>query len=516
MAAKPEILVHVGAPGAVSDDARYRALVESCLAFEPVSRQSVTGIRPRPNDDGSDLEVGVEQSHSFVSLSSPSSSQPSIPAHHTETVSVNSGGDLNTLVTSDEFEKLEPAQHIEARLEPSRNTAQLVSPPLPPDSTEEESELSFQPLITLTSQSGNGSKPNPSKDLESTRDNVGGLGAGQIDDGPYTWETPLDIIPDSQQDEEVDQTTVDDSIQVDRSFVPDSARQSGKFALDRTEYDPDGDITRIPSSVPSPSPRESFANRQVSVMSPGPSESPLKEKSSNVQTARADTSVSASILGKRKAVTNDQNTHDVEPKAQVSSKSRPNKRPTLPQATGLVALDSLPIEIRAPDPPVSNNKFRTHVTPTLQALSERMKQSSRFMPTSQNRELRPLERGYWFLPCITIVSDTSQNLVSSSANMSIRTNAQIWTQTFLSQFWCFIRDFLTEGRAGWGIWCLLEPASSTSSTTGETKIVNLKLYTWGEVAPHLYLLLFLATERRIKKMNGVVWRDASDENVIMM
>jgi hypothetical protein len=107
-------------------------------------------------------------------------------------------------------------------------------------------------------------------------------------------------------------------------------------------------------------------------------------------------------------------------------------------------------------------------------------------------------------------------VASTSRNTSIDTNAKIWTRTFFSQFWCFLRDFFTEGRAGWGVWCLLEQESSASSTTGEFNIVNLKLYTWGEVAPHLYLLLFLATERRIKKMKGVMWRDARDESVIIM
>ncbi|RAO67412.1 uncharacterized protein BHQ10_003424 [Talaromyces amestolkiae] len=511
MAANPEILVHVEAPSAVSDDARYRALVDTCLAFEPVSRHS--GFYLQNNTDGSDLGVSVDKSRSFVSLSSSSSGQPSLSARYHETVSINSGDDLDSLVKSDQFDKLEPTQHIEARLELSRNTAQLVGSSLAPVSTD-ESELSFQPLIPLTSQTGTGNTPNSLEDLESTSSNVSGLKADQIHGGQLTWETPLKIIPDSQQDEEADQTTVDDSIQVDRSFVPDSARQSRKFALDSTEDDPNNDITRIPSSVPSPSPIESFSNSQAHMTSRKISNSPLREKSSNLQTLKANPSVSASVLGKRKAVTNgssSQDSHSGELKAQTSLNSQPNKRPTLPRATETISLDNLPIEIRAPDPPVSNDKFSTHITPTLKALAERMKQSSRFTPRSQNRELRPLERGYWFLPCITIIADISGNAASD-----IDTKSQIWTQTFFTQFWCFIRDFLTEGRAGWGIWCLLEHNSSAFSTSAESKIVNLKLYTWGEVAPHLYLLLFLATERRIKKMKGVVWRDARDENVITM
>lgn len=502
--------MHVEAPSAVSEDARYRALVDACLAFEPVSRQSVFFLQD--NDDGSDFGLSVDKSHSFVSLSSSSSGQPSLSARH-ETVSINSGDDLDGLVAPDRSDRLDPAQDIEARLEPPRNTSQLVASSLAPVSTE-ESELSFQPLIPLRSQIRSGNTPNSLEDLDSTGGSVNGLEAGQVHGGQFTWETPLDIIPDSQRDEEADQTTVDDSVQVDRSFVPDSARQSRKFALDSIEDNPDNDITRIPSSVPSPSPRELFSNSQVHMTSRRISNSPLTEKSSNPQTLKASPSVSASVLGKRKTITNDsgsQDSHNGEVKAQTSSNSRPNKRPILPRATGTISLDNLPIEIHAPDPPVSNDKFLTHITPTLKALADRMKQSSRFTPRSQNRELRPLERGYWFLPCIRILTDNSSN-----AAPSIDTKSQIWTQTYFTQFWCFIRDFLTEGRAGWGIWCLLEHNSSASSTSAKSKLVNLKLYTWGDVAPHLYLLLYLATERRIKKMKGVVWRDAKDESVIIM
>lgn len=45
--------------------------------------------------------------------------------------------------------------------------------------------------------------------------------------------------------------------------------------------------------------------------------------------------------------------------------------------------------------------------------------------------------------------------------------------------------------------------------------LTLKVYTWGEIVGHVYLLLFLASERRIRKM-GAQWRDCGEEVVVQM
>lgn len=61
--------------------------------------------------------------------------------------------------------------------------------------------------------------------------------------------------------------------------------------------------------------------------------------------------------------------------------------------------------------------------------------------------------------------------------------------------------------------------SSSSSNDGydtpSLKPLTLKIYAWGEIAVHVYLLLFLASERRIRKM-GAQWRDSREEVIIQM
>jgi hypothetical protein len=107
---------------------------------------------------------------------------------------------------------------------------------------------------------------------------------------------------------------------------------------------------------------------------------------------------------------------------------------------------------------------------------------------------------------------------------------QTWPTASFHTFWTFLTDFISkDGRAGWGVWCILErsppPASEGESITppnsGMTESidvsvpVSLKVYAWGEIAMHIYLLLFLASERRIRGM-GVQWRDAREDVVIQM
>jgi hypothetical protein len=99
-----------------------------------------------------------------------------------------------------------------------------------------------------------------------------------------------------------------------------------------------------------------------------------------------------------------------------------------------------------------------------------------------------------------------------------------------SRFWAFLSDFIKEGRAGWGVWCILEAEDENDSTfpskeaeghsnsTGSVKarqLVSLKVFTWGEIARHIYLLLFLASERQVRKL-GAQWYDSRGKVVIQM
>ncbi|KAL4885255.1 hypothetical protein BJY04DRAFT_180492, partial [Aspergillus karnatakaensis] len=209
-------------------------------------------------------------------------------------------------------------------------------------------------------------------------------------------------------------------------------------------------------------------------------------------------------------------------KKETEQDERPPAEKGTPQPIPI--LPSLPLEIKPPPPPISTSPYTTHITPTLETLTKRLKSPRTYNPSSQTRALDNLERGYWFLR-ISLVSETESESAAS------------WTTPFFSKFWTFLSDFIAkEARAGWGVWCILEEEKETGDSNANTNAdvnapsqhtagdpppepaqtnLTLKIYTWGEIASHIYLLLFLASDRRVRKM-GAQWRDATDEVVIQM
>ncbi|KAL6231261.1 hypothetical protein BDW75DRAFT_220634 [Aspergillus navahoensis] len=181
-------------------------------------------------------------------------------------------------------------------------------------------------------------------------------------------------------------------------------------------------------------------------------------------------------------------------------------------------LSTLPMEIKPPPPPISSSPFTTHITPTLEMLSNRLKSSRTYNPIFQTRDLDTLERGYWYLRLTLVPGSEPENQTSSTA--------LYWDMPLFTRFWSFLSDFICkEGRAGWGVWCILEERRdrdrhangeySTSTGPINAQFLSLKVYAWGEIASHIYLLLFLASERRVRRM-GAQWRDGRDEVVIQM
>ncbi|OOF91516.1 hypothetical protein ASPCADRAFT_56935 [Aspergillus carbonarius ITEM 5010] len=211
----------------------------------------------------------------------------------------------------------------------------------------------------------------------------------------------------------------------------------------------------------------------------------------------------------------------------VSLPSSPydDDNPAYDNISSTKGLPSLPIEIRPRLPLVSSARFVTHVTPTLAMLATRLMSPRTYDPIKQTRALDNLERGYWYARLSLVTQALGEQ--SQPAKPSPMT----WDLPLFTRFWTFLSEFIAkEGRAGWGVWCILEDANPTASSSssssseiaapslidpGHIKPVTLKVYAWGEITSHVYLLLFLASERHIRKM-GLEWRDSADEIVIQM
>lgn len=186
-------------------------------------------------------------------------------------------------------------------------------------------------------------------------------------------------------------------------------------------------------------------------------------------------------------------------------------------------LNSLPLQIHPPPPPVSTDTFTSHITPTLEMLAIRLKPSRTYKPVRQTRRLHRLERGYWSLRINLLISCLGQENDDVQFADDDGDEANTWNMSFFHRFRTFLSAFISgEARAGWGVWAILEQENEADhgqqlpeERKAYTTPLLLKVYAWGEVAVHIYLLLFLASERRIRGMRAQ-WRDACEDVVIQM
>jgi hypothetical protein len=143
-------------------------------------------------------------------------------------------------------------------------------------------------------------------------------------------------------------------------------------------------------------------------------------------------------------------------------------------------LDTL--EIRSPEPPVGCRDLEPAdvVTDVLAKLARDLNLQKRFKPESQSRQLRPFERGYWLVDCTT------------------------WETALKQSSWGFLTDYLAKGAAGWGIWCRRDEA-----------FTYMRLYCWGCVVGHMYLVLYLMSKRKLL-YTGAEWIAADGKAVVVM
>lgn len=193
-----------------------------------------------------------------------------------------------------------------------------------------------------------------------------------------------------------------------------------------------------------------------------------------------------------------------------ATRSLPPSNTTLPAVSAPVSRPDPPPAtissgcIYAPRPPVAAHRFTTHVTPSLALLAARLPLRRVYVPVHQARELGVLERGFWAVPLS--VRHPGPGPAAGFGDDGV------WESALFNRFWTFLQDFLQEGRAGWGVWCVLEQQQQQQQ---QQRDLLLKVYSWGELVPYIYLLLFVASERHIRALS-IQWRDALEKVVVQM
>ncbi|KAJ5124963.1 uncharacterized protein N7515_008788 [Penicillium bovifimosum] len=456
MDSKPgtEILVHIAAPSTAHDDARYRAQVAAILQFQSASRQQLI--------------------HTSLDLDSDPDQADPHPDHHAHPFSADALHPHHSLPTP---------QH------------EVPSPILREAPRPEGERLPSDPHTR--------SQTDPQL--------RGQIIEHRISSIPDSLESPISVIPDSQPEIGHElvraasyRATLSPELQDDRRH---KRRRTALSSPDRHDS-----IHRVTISDSSASVQPEAAR----TMNPVHGQEPTKPISIPSSNPELELEIN--------------NLPPPPPATTATPATTASPAPTAPTAPtsipNLINLTTLPLQIHPPKPPISTSTFTTHITPTLAMLAERLKPARTYKPSHQSRTLDPLERGYWLVRFAIATPSHDfhdHDRVSAGATRPGSTDptpnqpkaeeeSHVWPAQLFGAFWSFLQDFVgKDGRAGWGVWCILEKEEVRETVTH----LSLKVYAWGEIAMHMYLLLFLASERRIRGL-GVQWRDASEEVVIQM
>ncbi|MCJ1470814.1 hypothetical protein MMC07_009461 [Pseudocyphellaria aurata] len=474
MAPRTEILVHVSAPSRASDDARYRREALGYVHFEAGVRHDVLvqeNQQPARSEPAAlDVEGGggsfsdVEWLPTSTDPSSQSSTRNS-RAEHKRTVPGRALG-----------QNTGPGRTPEPSRAGFSHLPISATPAIRPRST----VSSRSPYILVEQTPANPRPRSAPTDLSFVQETPRFRRAKS-----NSWETPPSVIPDSQPS-------------------PPNLKRS------------------LPSSSPSPTHRCS---------SRSPKRRRRRGSSASVETSQICSSspAPASPLS--------------QPQRPCTSSVRPttetHRSPILDSAS--VPFTTI-LAIYGPPPQPSTETFETHVTPHLQILVNNLPLITFYDPQQLHPQVRPLkihERGHWAFPILSSLVDIGH------------------------KFWTFLETFISLGRASFGILCVVEGRKTEgcvrshnvgAAELGEAELAKthrgkepeagpsekavadikskkqvpeeaawlqgvqnpcLKLYCWGETVPHTWLLLYIASHRRIKGC-GAQWIDARGEVIIQM
>jgi hypothetical protein len=166
----------------------------------------------------------------------------------------------------------------------------------------------------------------------------------------------------------------------------------------------------------------------------------------------------------------------------VSSNKTTEAATSSPTNTAISSTWSQSIEIRPRPPKTSSGDLTAEmlITDTLRQLAKKMSLSFFFRPHLQTRELRPMERGYWLVNC------------------------ESWKEGLRGRCWNCFGNYIGKDLLGWGVWCVRDENYGT-----------LRVYCWGIIVGHIYLLLYVASEGKIKG-KGACWIGGDGQRIIEM
>lgn len=485
-----EILVHTTAPSRGQDDTRYRALARAYLDFEPVNRRALDYESEIEDEDWQADSQLQEELLRSTQQEEPESQASYRPEDEHESVALSSASlqdsnsappDLSQEIYSPELSfngVLDNAGSFEFR---GRPTCSQMSPVYAPERRQtQDSVSSWQqpPSIVEDSQPGNdliiGELSSPTRmlelylqQIESSEDRSSGRRDGRASEGMS-----------SQLRNEKQQSQSSQS----KDTGPDPSSTSGEPS------------SPPPQKPPEAAPHRIVRNRKQNISytqeprilrkrkHPEPRPVAKPRASSVPVTGAVQSSLVASSVSTRSRkkqqieITKSRNMTWQE---EIPSSQAP---PTMSISSSFKSSFASVMEIRPPPPPVSMSHLTPEmlVTESLRQLASKMPLSRLYRPQQQMRELRPMERGHWLIDC------------------------QGWKEELRGRHWDCLGNFIGKGQAGWGIWCVRDEEYKT-----------VRVYCWGSLVGYIYLLLYMASESKIKG-TGACWVGGDGQAIIRM
>lgn len=487
-----EILVHITAPSRAVDDSRYRSLASAYLDFEPAVCQPIVSYPPLSTGD--------------VHISSGSGHDPQVPQQQITSSQDESFHHGFPLTGQSEFPG-SPSASFQSVLDNANSPSLLTRSRTRQEQAQAQTEVHPLASKPQASQSSWQSLPSVVEDSIPQNNHVSGIFTSptrvlehylQAFDSPSqprarnSGASPGEIIAGTPAVRLQSSPGSDGRSHQERSSPPiiprtpfPVERPKGKgYIYNQSTENPQHEIDSQAEGTKSDSDRtDEEVIDETFISSPAPA---IERADSEPLPQRKRPRLSPDSSGPPRPLT--RTSSDVGPTTRPSSSGRKRRRRLITvnfePSHGFQLSD---LELWAPEPEVSTSPIepRHLVTPNLARLAAGFAagpQGSPFRPRTQTTRgpLRPTERGCWVLDC-------------SGWGVRVRRVA-----------WAYLANYVGSGGAGWGVRCVRDRGFRT-----------LRVYGWGVVAEHLYLLLYLASHGQMR-FTDASWVDADGEAVIVV
>jgi hypothetical protein len=481
-----EIMVHTTAPSRGQDDTRYRALARAYMGFEPATCQQMREehVRNEVEDLGGQAQSQLQQELLLLTQEERESAASYRPDDQDN---ASTGG--RSSFHNEVLDRSGPFRSLESPMLSFNSVLDNVDSPVFQGHTTRDKQVSKLVQTHQTQQSSDSWRPPPSVISDSQPENDRALTAFSsptriLELYLQKLEGPEEPSPHSEPRENDDYETSVGSLVRNRELLSNSFESSRILSSPSPNKRPRSDAEPIPEirSHELPSTQDLDLNLKRKWPETSSREIPASSaplKTMNNTTIRSEDHPTNPHKRQRTGISSSVNTGDL---SNLLSSQVVNAITWNPPSTETSPKWSNVLEIH-PAPPTTSAADLTaemFITDTLRKLEAKMPAKRILCSAEKTRELRPMERGHWLVSC------------------------QSWNEELRSRCWNSLGNYVGKNLLGWGVWCVRDENYST-----------IRVYCWGIIVGHIYLLLHMVSECKIKG-TGASWIGGDGEAIIKM